>query len=181
MYGSNTKFPTLSQQQAASPAIRKSIGRIIRSLQREKDAIAQRIASELTQHHAQQVALLQSVPGVGPVTSAILIARLPELGQLSAREAGALVGVVPYTRQSGKWHGESHIFGGRADLRSALYMAAHNAVLREGPLRDFYLRLRAAGKPHPLALTACIRKLVVILNAMVKHHTPWSPACQALA
>ncbi len=172
---------TNRQQQAASPAIRKSIGRIIRSLQREKDAIAQRIASELTQHHAQQVALLQSVPGVGPVTSAILIARLPELGQLSAREAGALVGVVPYTRQSGKWHGESHIFGGRADLRSALYMAAHNAVLREGPLRDFYLRLRAAGKPHPLALTACIRKLVVILNAMVKHHTPWSPACQALA
>jgi len=164
-------------QQATSPAIRKSIGRIIRSLKREKDATQQRIAAELRQHHSHQVALLQSVPGVGPVTIAMLIARLPELGRLSAREAGALVGVVPYTRQSGKWHAESHIFGGRADLRSTLFMAAHNAVLREGPLRDFYLRLRAAGKQHPLALTACIRKLIVILNAMVKHNSHWSPPC----
>jgi transposase len=170
-----------NRRQQASPAIRKSIGRIIRSLKREKDATEQRIAGELKQHHSKQVALLQSVPGVGPVTVAMLIARLPELGRLSAREAGALVGVVPYTRQSGKWHGESHIFGGRADLRSALYMAAHNAVRREGPLRDFYLRLRAAGKQHPRALTACIRKLVVILNAMVKHDTRWSPPCSTLA
>ena len=69
-------------------------------------------------------------------------------GALVGRAAGALVGVVPYTRQSGKWCGESHIFGGRADLRGGLFMAAHNAVLRAGPLRDFYLRLRAAGKPH---------------------------------
>ena len=111
------------------------------------------------------------------MTSAILCARLPELGTLSAREVAALVGVAPYTRHSGQWRGESHIFGGRADLRCALYMAAHNAVRCAGPLRDFYQRLRAAGKPRPQALTACIRKLIVILNAMVKHDTHWSPQC----
>ncbi len=106
-----------------------------------------------------------------------MIARLPELGTLSAREVAALVGVAPFTRQSGKWRGQSHIFGGRADLRCALYMAAHNAVRCAGPLRDFYQRLRAAGKPRPQALTACIRKLIVILNAMVKHNSHWSPPC----
>jgi transposase len=117
------------------------------------------------------------MPGVGKVTSAVLIARLPELGTLSSREIAALVGVAPFTHQNGQWRGESSIFGGRADLRCALYMAAHNAVLRRGPLRDFYLRRRAAGKQHALAMTACIRKLVGILNAMVKHNTPWSAAC----
>ncbi len=74
-----------------------------------------------------------------------------------------------------------HIFGGRADLRCALYMAAHNAVRCAGPLREFYQRLRAAGKPRPQALPACIRKLIVILNAMVKHNTYWSPQCIASA
>ena len=102
---------------------------------------------------------------------------MPELGWLSSREIAALVGVAPFTRQSGKWRGESHIFGGRADLRCALSMAAHNALLRRGPLRDFYLRLRAAGKPRAQAVTACIRKLVLILNAMVKHNTPCSAPC----
>jgi transposase len=169
------------QQQTRNSIIRKSIGRIIRNLLREKGAIEHAIEQKLEQQPSKRVALLESMPGVGRVTSAILIARLPELGALSAREAAALVGVAPFTRHSGQWRGESHIFGGRADLRCALYMAAHNAVLRNGPLRDFYLRLRAAGKARPQALTACIRKLIVILNAMVKHNTHWSPQCLTLA
>jgi transposase len=164
-------------QQAGKRAIRQSIGRIVRGLQREKAAIEHAIERTLEQQSSKRVALLQSMPGIGPVTCAVLIARLPELGWLSSREIAALVGVAPFTRQSGKWRGESHIFGGRADLRCALYMAAHNAVLRRGPLRDFYLRLRAAGKQRAQAMTACIRKLVVILNAMVKHNTPWSAPC----
>ncbi len=165
------------QQQTRNPTIRKSIQRILRNLEREKGAIEHAIEQKLEQQSSKRVALLESMPGVGRVTSAIVIARLPELGTLSAREVAALVGVAPFTRQSGKWRGPSHIFGGRADLRCALYMAAHNAVRCAGPLRDFYQRLRAAGKPRPQALTACIRKLIVILNAMVKHNSHWSPPC----
>jgi transposase len=165
------------QKQTGNSTIGKSIQRTIRNLEREKGAIEYAIGQKLEQQPSKRVALLESMPGVGRVTSAILIARLPELGTLSAREVGALVGVAPYTRHSGKWRGESHIFGGRADLRCALYMAAHNAVRCAGPLRDFYQRLRAVGKARPQALTACIRKLIVILNAMVKHHTHWSPQC----
>ena len=165
------------QQQTRNSTIRKSIQRTLRNLQREKGAIEHAIGQKLEQQASQRVALLESMPGVGRVTSAILIARLPELGTLNAREVAALVGVAPFTRHSGQWRGESHIFGGRADLRGALYMAAHNAVRCAGPLRDFYQRLRAAGKPRPQALTACIRKLIVILNAMVKHDTHWSPQC----
>jgi transposase len=169
------------QQQTRNSTIRQSIQRTIRNLEREKGAIEHAIGEKLGPHASRRVALLESMPGVGRVTSAILIARLPELGRLSAREVAALVGVAPFTRQSGQWRGESHIFGGRADLRSALYMAAHNAVRCRGPLRDFYQRLRAAGKARPQALTACIRKLIVILNAMVKHNTHWSPQCPSPA
>ena len=165
------------QQQTRNSTIRQSIGRIIRNLQREKGAIEHAIEQKLEQQSSKRVAILRSMPGVGPVTSAILIARLPELGTLNAREVAALVGVAPFTRQSGRWRGQSHIFGGRADLRCALYMAAHNAVRCAGPLRDFYQRLRAAGKARPQALTACIRKLIITLNAMVKHNTQWSSPC----
>jgi transposase len=165
------------QQQTRNSTIRGSIGRTLRNLQREKGAIEHAIEQRLEQQPSKRVALLESRPGVGRVTSAILIARLPELGTLSAREVAALVGVAPFTRQSGQWRGQSHIFGGRADLRCALYMAAHNAVRCEGPLRDFFQRLRAAGKSRLVALTACIRKLIVILNAMVKHNAHWSPQC----
>lgn len=165
------------QQQTRNSTIRKSIARTIRNLLREKGAIEHALGQKLEQQSSKRVALLESMPGVGRVTSAILIARLPELGTLSPREVAALVGVAPFIRQSGKWRGESHIFGGRADLRCALYMAAHNAVRCNAPLREFYQRLRAAGKARPQALTACIRKLIVILNAMVKHNTHWSPQC----
>jgi len=169
------------RQQAASAAIRQSIDRIIRSLEREQAALDERLEHKLEQRPSKLVALLQTVPGVGFVTSAVLVARLPELGRLNRHQVAALVGVAPFERRSGKWRGESHIFGGRTDVRCALYMAAHNAVRCPGPLREGYLRLCAAGKKRKEALTACIRKLVIMLNAMVKHQTPWRPPCPSPA
>ncbi len=165
------------QQQASNPAIRASIGRTIKALHKEKDAIEGELERKLEQQPSRRVAVLESVPGVGVVTTATLLASMPELGTLNARQAGALVGSAPFVRTSGKWRGESHIRGGRADVRCALYMAAHNAVRCQGPLREFYLRLRARGKQRQVALTACMRKLIVILNALLKHDTLWSPLC----
>ena len=106
--------------------------------------------------------LLQTAKGVGCVVSATLIARLPELGSLSRRQIAALVGVAPYDRKSGDWDGRSHIFGGRADVRCALYMAALGAVRGDPHLRAFYRRLLEQGKEKKVALTACIRKLAIM-------------------
>lgn len=161
--------------------LRGSIERTIRALQRELAAIDQRIAEKL-QGSAQFKAhseLLRTVPGVGRVLSATVIARLPELGRLGRREIAALVGVAPFVRQSGSWRGQASIFGGRAAVRNALYMAALAGVRSNPVLRAFYLRLRARGKPAKVALTAAMRKLLLILNAMLKTNSPWSPPCAA--
>jgi transposase len=120
--------------------------------------------------------LLQSMPGVGNVLSRTLLADLPELGSLSRRQIAALVGVAPFNRDSGKMRGTRSIFGGRASVRHVLYMATLSAVRRNPVLAAIYAKLRQAGKPPKLALTACMRRLIVILNAMVKNNTPWSPA-----
>lgn len=119
-------------------------------------------------------ALLQSVPGVGPVLSATLIAEMPEMGTLDRRQIAALVGVAPLNRDSGNFHGHRSIWGGRAHVRAVLYMATLVATRRNPLIREFYLRLCAAGKKPKVALTACMRKLLTILNAMLKHHIPWS-------
>lgn len=118
--------------------------------------------------------LLQSVPGVGDVLSRTLIADLPELGSLSRRQIAALVGVAPFNRDSGKLHGTRSIFGGRGAIRHVLYMAALSAVRHNPVLAAAYARLRQAGKPPKLALTACMRRLIVILNTIVKTNTPWT-------
>ncbi len=117
--------------------------------------------------------LLQSVPGIGPHTSARLLASLPELGVLSHRELAALVGVAPLNRDSGAWQGPRTTWGGRAAVRGALYMAAVVAIRYNPPLQTFYRRLRAAGKAPKLALVAVMRKLLTILNAMLKTQTAW--------
>lgn len=119
--------------------------------------------------------LLQSVPGIGPTISRALIAELPELGSVSGKEIAALVGVAPFNRDSGLFRGRRMIWGGRAEIRSSLYMAALVATRHNPVIRTFYQRLVEAGKPKKLALTASIRKLVVILNAMLRHSTPWEP------
>lgn len=121
--------------------------------------------------------LLRGVPGVGPVLSLTLMAELPELGSLNRREIAALVGVAPLNRDSGKWRGKRCIWGGRARLRTVLYMAALVATQHNVVISSFYQRLLAAGKAKKVALTASMRKLLTILNAMVKHHTPWQPEC----
>jgi transposase len=122
-----------------------------------------------------QEQLLRSVPGIGPTTAAVLIAELPELGRLSRRQVAALVGVAPFNHDSGKHRGVRVTWGGRATVRGALYMATLVAVRHNVVLRAFYHRLRAAGKAPKLALVATMRKLVTILNAMLKANQPWCP------
>ena len=117
--------------------------------------------------------LLQSVPGIGPNTAAVLIADLPELGRLSRREIAALVGVAPFNRDSGTLSGPRHIWEGRSTVRGALYMATLVASQHNPAIRACYQRLVAAGKVPKVALTAVMRKLLAILNAMVKHQQPW--------
>jgi transposase len=170
-------------QQAISAANRRDIKAVIRFLERRREALDQAIEEHLSKNPRLRAIseLLQSAKGVRQVVAATLIARLPELGRLSRNQIAALVGVAPYDRKSGDWDGRSHIFGGRTDVRCALYMATLSAVRWDPGLRAFYRRLLARGKEKKVALTACIRKLAVMLNAMVKHNTPWSPSCANLA
>ena len=123
--------------------------------------------------------LLRSVKGVGPVTATTLLAELPELGQLNRKKITALVGVAPFNCDSGKMRGKRAIWGGRACVRHALYMAALSASQHNPILRDFYQRLVKAGKQRKVALVACMRKLLTILNAMIHSGTPWQPKLAA--
>ncbi|WP_197732931.1 IS110 family transposase [Paraburkholderia pallida] len=123
----------------------------------------------------QKEDLLRSVPGIGPGAAATLIAFMPQLGSLNRREIAALTGVAPFNSDSGKHIGKRRIRGGRAVVRRALYMACVPALRFNPTIRAFYDRLRKAGKPFKVAITACIRKLVVTLNAMVRNATHWSP------
>jgi transposase len=117
--------------------------------------------------------LLRSVPGIGPTVARTLLADLPELGRLDRRAIAALVGVAPFNCDSGQQRGQRHIWGGRAPVRAALYMAALVASRHNAPLGAFYRRLRAAGKPAKVALVAVMRKLLTIVNAMIKHQSRW--------
>lgn len=120
--------------------------------------------------------LLRSTPGVGPVLSLTLLAQLPELGQLNRREIAKLVGVAPFNWDSGKWRGSRHIWGGRAAVRSPLFMATLCAIRINPTIKCFYQRLIKAGKAPKVAITACMRKLLTILNVMVKTQTSWRTA-----
>ncbi len=121
---------------------------------------------------------LRSVPAVGPVLTMNLLAGLPELGKLNRGQIGALVGVAPFNRDSGALRGKRSVWGGRSQVRAALYMATLVATRYNPVIREFYQRLCAAGKPKKVALTACMRKLLVILNAMIKHGQSWNPLAQ---
>ena len=165
-----------NRRDLASKSVRKLIKSMLRSLKGQLLLVDREIrkaisASELWRHKAE---LLRSVPGVGEVTTATLLAGLPELGELDRRQIAALVGVAPFNRESGTWRGKRMIAGGRAWIRSVLYMSTIVAVRRNPILKEFYQRLRAKGKPAKQALTACMRKLLVVLNAMLRHQTPWS-------
>jgi transposase len=120
--------------------------------------------------------ILQSTPGVGPVLSITLLADLPELGKLNAKQIAALVGVAPMNRDSGNFRGRRAIWGGRASVRSILYMSTMSAIRFNPVIKVFYQRLRAAGKVHKVAVTACMRKLLIILNAMIRKSSCWNVA-----
>jgi transposase len=117
--------------------------------------------------------LLRGVPGVGPVVARTLLAELPELGSLPPKQLAALVGVAPLNRDSGAFRGRRAVWGGRATVRAALYMGALVATRHNPQIKEFYERLLGAGKPRKVALVACMRKLPIILNAMLKNRTPW--------
>ena len=119
--------------------------------------------------------LLRTAKGVGPTTSTTLLINLPELGELDRRGIAALVGLAPFNRDSGVMRGRRSIYGGRAHVRSMLYMAATTAIRCNPVIRDFYQRLRSRGKPHKVAMVACMRKMLTILNAMLRQSTPWTP------
>lgn len=157
----------------AHQAARPSIETIIKALKQELGRAEAELAKHIDTHHADLAALLGSVKGIGSATTSTLIAEVPELGHLSRREIGALVGVAPMNRDSGVLRGKRMIYGGRASVRRALYMATLVAVRFNPVLRAFYERLVKAGKPKKVALVAAMRKLLTILNAMVKSGKSW--------
>jgi len=164
--------------QAAPVWTRKDIQKHIAWLQKELDQFNQdldRMVKESPIWRAKDE-ILQSVKGVGPVLSVTLISQLPELGTLKGKKIAALVGVAPLNRDSGKFRGRRTIWGGRADVRSVLLMATRIAIRFNPVIRAFFERLKKAGKIRKVAETACMRKLLTILNAMMKNNTRWQPA-----
>lgn len=163
---------------AASKPAEKSIKRILAALERELSSLDADMDGHIRKSPLWRVreALLTSVPGVGPVVARTLLAEMPELGSLDRRQIASLAGLAPWTRQSGKWKGKSFIGGGRARLRAALFMAALVATRYNAPLKTFRDRLVAQGKPKIVALVATMRKLLTILNAIVRDQKPWQSA-----
>lgn len=154
-------------------AARKSIEAMIQAIRAQLDDVESELAKHVDTHHAELAQRLASVRGIGPTTVATLIADVPELGRLSRREISALIGVAPFNRDSGLMRGKRAIFGGRSQVRRGLYMAALAAIRFNAVIRAFYGRLVAAGKPKKVAIVACMRKLLTILNAMVRSGTSW--------
>ena len=159
----------------APTAVREEIQAHITWLARRLAALDTEIAqaTRTSPRWQQHRTLLQSVPGVGPVLTTTLLAHLPELGTLNRKQIAALAGVAPFNRDSGSLRGRRTVWGGRAQVRTVLYMSTLVAVRYNPLLRGFYQRLRSAGKVPKVALTACMRKLLITLNAMLKHQTPW--------
>lgn len=165
--------------------VRESVNGVITALETELKTLETRLATLSRQRceWREQLALLTSVKGIGPVISQALLVSLPELGTRSAKTIAALVGVAPFNHDSGKFKGQRRIQGGRKELRSLLYMAAMCAVQHNPVIRDYYQQLTKRGKAKKVALVACLRKLLVILNAMLRDRQPWrdpaSPAIEA--
>ena len=159
-----------------SKPVRKRIDAHIRWLEQDLDRANQELDRSIQQSPIwrEHEELLRSTPSIGPVTSRTLLAELPELGSLDRKQISALVGVAPFNRDSGSLKGRRSIWGGRAPVRCALYMATLVATRRNSVIRDFYNRLTAKGKIFKVALVACMRKLLTILNSMIKHKTRWS-------
>lgn len=157
------------------------VARHIEWLERQLDDMDRELREQIRANDAWRALdqLIESVPGIGLIGTASLLALLPELGKLNRREIAALVGVAPFNHDSGNYRGTRRIAGGRTAVRTALYMCAVAALRCNPILRTFYRRLKDQGKPSKVALTACIRKLIVILNAIVRDRKPWNEAQHA--
>ncbi len=155
--------------------LKPGIDRIIESLDREIASLEQLIQDAVEQHAAwrHKRDLLTSMPGIGPSVASTLIGDLPELGSLSRRQIASLTGVAPFNRDSGHFHGKRRIRGGRAHSRTALFLSAMVAIRYNPDIKRFYKRLLQTGKHKKVALTACIRKIVTALNAMLRDNKPW--------
>jgi transposase len=166
------------REKRASSRMKKSILRLLKALQAELSEIDQGIDEAVRGSPAwrEKEDLLASVPGVGPTIARTLIAELPELGTLDRRQIAALAGLAPWTRQSGKWKGDSRIGGRRASVRSVLFLGALTAARWNPALKAFHQRLIAKGKRKMVAATAVARKLLTILNAILRDRTPWQNA-----
>ena len=159
-------------------AMRKQIKAHIAWLDKAIDEVNTDLTARLRTSAAwrEKDELYRSMKGIGPITSGTLMASLPELGTLDRRSIAALVGVAPFNRDSGAFRGRRTIWGGRAQVRHMLYMAATAAIRSNPVIKDFYERLIGRGKPHKVALVACMRKMITILNAMARSNRPWDPA-----
>ena len=160
------------------PRLKKSIARVVKTLEKELTEIDDDIGGAMRGSPAwrEKEDLLASVPGIGPIIARTLIAELPELGQLGRKQIAALAGLAPFTRQSGQWRGRSFIAGGRKAVRTALFMGAMVAKRHNPVLKAFFDRLVAAGKPKMVALIAVARKLLTILNAILRDNRSWHNA-----
>jgi len=158
--------------------LKSGIDRIIQTLDRELKILQQLIHDAVDQHAASRHKreLLTSMPGIGDTVAATLIGGLPELGSLDRRQIASLTGVAPFNRDSGKTHGKRRIRGGRAQSRTALFLSAMSAVRFNPDIKRFYERLLGLGKHKKIALIACIRKIVIALNAMLRDNVPWRSA-----
>jgi len=161
---------------AGQKEIQKSIEKVIAFLEKQIEGIDVRIAQmiEANPDWSEKDKIIQSIPGVGPKTSQVLISALPELGDLNRRQIAALVGVAPFCRDSGTRSGTKRIKGGRANVRAALYMATFAAIRWNKTFKEFYQRLIAKGKKYKVAIVATMRKMITVLNVMVKNGTPWN-------
>ena len=157
--------------------LQKSIARLLKALQRELDSLDGDIDTSVRGSPVwrEKKDLLSSVPGVGKVIARTLLAELPELGTVDRRQIATLVGLAPFTRQSGKWRGKSFISGGRASCRTILFIGALVAAKHNPDLKAFRQRLFDAGKPKIVAIIAVARKLLTILNAIIRDKSPWTP------
>lgn len=170
-----------NRRENASKALRSELEAHIEWLKKRIDKIENDIDRELEESPAWKLKkdILQSIPGVGTATSSLLLAELPELGNLNRRQIAALVGVAPFNRDSGTVRGKRTTYGGRRNIRNGLYMATLTAVRRNPKLKDFYERLVDAGKPKKVALIASMRKLLVTANTMVKNQVYWTPTAHS--
>jgi transposase len=167
-----------NRRQTASPSMQQQISSHMLWLQTEIETLEQQISQAIKANPewTETAKRVERVPGIGFITAATLVADLPELGQLNRQKIAALVGVAPFNHDSGKQHGKRRIFGGRTSVRSVLYMATLSAIRHNPVIKEFYQRLLEKGKLKKVALTACMRKLLVILNTMIKSGQDWNPS-----